>query len=184
MTLTLAPGVAFDEARHEYWYKGLQLSGVTGVIARTLGQVMPQAFVEEHRIEGIHVHKAVQQWIETGNPGSVHPGVWWLIESWEAESFPGARAVHSEVLVSDFQRYASAVDIVKEITDNSLAIYDVKKGVFKREYVTWQLSIYRYFIERYAGRKVSACVCICMKDREYYDIFPKSYDKVEGLLYG
>jgi hypothetical protein len=63
-------------------------------------------------------------------------------------------------------------------------IYDIKKGVFKREYVTWQLSIYKYFIEKYAGHKVDACVCICMKDREYYDIFPKPYEQVEKLLYG
>jgi hypothetical protein len=62
--------------------------------------------------------------------------------------------------------------------------YDIKKGVFKREYVTWQLSIYKYFIEKYAGRKVSRCVCICMKDREYYDIFPKPHERVEKLLYG
>jgi hypothetical protein len=42
----------------------------------------------------------------------------------------------------------------------------------------------KYFIEKYAGRKVDACVCICMKDREYYDIFSKPYEQVERLLYG
>jgi hypothetical protein len=92
--------------------------------------------------------------------------------------------VYSEVLVSDFKQYASAVDIIQEMTAASLAIYDVKKGIFKRDYVTWQLSIYKYFIEKYAGRRVDTCVCICMKDREYYDIFPKPFEQVERLLYG
>jgi hypothetical protein len=186
MKLVLAPHVEFDEDRHEYWYKGKRLSGVTGVIAKKLGIKMPQEFVEEHQMEGTHVHKAVQKWIETGNPESVHPGVKWLIETWDEKSLPetvDALSTHSEVLVSDFDKYASAADIVVEHTDEALSIYDIKKGVFKRECVTWQLSIYKYFIEKYAGRKVAACVCICMKDREYYDILPKSRERVEKLLY-
>jgi hypothetical protein len=184
MSLVLAPHVEFDADKHEYWYEGRQLSGVTGLVSKKLGLKMPQEFVEEHQLEGIHVHKAVQKWIETGDPESVHPGVKWLTESWGKESLPGAIAVHSEVLVSDFKQYASAVDIVQEMTDNSVVIYDLKKGVFKRDYVTLQLSIYKYFIEKYAGRKVVSCICICMKDREYYDIFPKPAEQVEKLLYG
>jgi hypothetical protein len=147
---------------------------------------MPEEFVGEHQEEGIHVHKAAQKWIETGDPESAHPGVRWLIESWGRESLCRGKtfAVHSEVLVSDLKQYASAVDIVQETVDGGLAVYDIKKGVFKRDYVTWQLSVYRYFIEKYAKRKVAACVCICMKDREYYDIFPKPFEQVEKLLYG
>jgi hypothetical protein len=87
------------------------------------------------------------------------------------------------VLVSDFKEYASAVDIVSEYI-GGLQLYDIKKGLFKREYVTLQLSVYKYFIEKYAGRKVAFCICICMKDREYYDIFPKPAEQVEKLLYG
>jgi hypothetical protein len=182
----LALGVEFDEAGHKYWYKGRQLSGVTGLISKKLGIKMPEEFVGEHREEGVHVHKAVQRWIETGDPESIHPGVQWLIESWSDKSLPegkDALSVHSEVLVSDFKRYASAVDIIVRCTDDRLVLYDIKKGNFKREYVTWQLSIYKYFIEKYAGQQAASCVCICMKDREYYDIFPKSYEKVEKLLY-
>jgi hypothetical protein len=185
MKLVLAPHVEFDEARHEYWYKGKQLSGVTGVIAKNLRIKMPQEFVEEHQEEGIHVHKAVQKWVETGNPESIHPGVKWLTETfaYHTSSDP-AFCAYSEVLVSDFKQYASAVDIIWEKPDGGLVLYDIKKGVFKREYVTLQLAIYKYFIEKYAGRKVAACVCICAKDREYYDIFPKTFEQVEKLLYG
>jgi hypothetical protein len=166
MKLVLAPHVEFDADKHEYWYKGLQFSGVTGLISKKLGLKMPQEFVEEHQEEDIHVHKAVQKWVETGSPESVHPGVKWLVESWDEKSLPeyvDALSMHLEVLVSDFKKYASAVDIIVRRTDDGLMIYDIKKGLFKREYVTWQLSIYKYFIETYAERKVDACVCICMK---------------------
>jgi hypothetical protein len=81
MRLVLAEGVEFDEARHEYWYKGKRLSGVTGIIAKNLRIKMPREFVEEHRMEGIHVHKAVQKWIGSGDPDSIHPGVKWLIDT-------------------------------------------------------------------------------------------------------
>jgi hypothetical protein len=184
MSVTLAPHVEFDADKHEYWYEGRQLSGVTGLISKKLGLKMPQEFVEEHRLEGIHVHKAVQKWIETGDPESVHSGVRWLMESWDKESLPGAWAVHSEVLVSDFKHYASAVDIVQEMTGSSLAIYDLKKGSMNRKYVTYQLNIYRYFIEQYAKRKVCAMVCISLRDRNYYDVFRINDAKIEELLYG
>jgi hypothetical protein len=188
--LQLAPHVEFIEDKHEYWYKGNRLSGVTGLISRTLGIKTPEDFMEEHRMEGVHVHKAVQKWIETGDPESVHPGVKWLTETFCLETGTVFDAItgkpgntYSEVLVTDFDRYASAVDIVAN-HDFGYSIYDIKKGLFKREYVTWQLSIYKYFIETYAKRTVRNCVCICLKDREYYDIFPKPHEQVERLLYG
>jgi hypothetical protein len=206
--MTFADGVSFDEAKHEYWYNGKRLSGVTGLITKKLALKMPEDFMEEHRLEGVHVHKAVQRWVETGEVESVHPGVRWIVDTFllpgrevlvsadgkevkagaalfNSTKIVGVRPAntYSEVLVSDFKQYASAVDIVREGAGGGLTIYDIKKGIFKRDYVTLQLSIYKYFIEKYAGRKVDECVCICMKDKEYYPVFPKPFDAVEKLLY-
>jgi hypothetical protein len=191
MSLVLAPHVEFDGARHEYWYKGKQLSGITGVIAKKQGIKMPQEFVEEHQEEGIHVHKAVQKWIETGNPESVHPGVKWLTDTFARNPGTGepeypthaCQTAYSEVLVTDFKRYASAVDIVWERPDDGLMIYDIKKGKMNRRYVTHQLNIYRYFIERFAQRNICGMFCISLRDREYYNIFHIDDSKVEELLY-
>jgi hypothetical protein len=184
--MILAPGVEFIEDKHEYWYKGKQLSGVTGLISKKLGLKMPQEFVEEHQMEGTHVHKAVQKWIETGDPESIHPGVEWLTSTFY-NHYPdrvATFAVFSEVLVSDFSQYASSVDIVASLGNAGLVdIFDIKKGRMNRQYVTYQLNIYRYFIERYAQRKVRNMVCISLRDREYYDIFPKNVTQVEKLLY-
>ena len=185
--MNLAPGVEFDEGKHEYWYKGKRLSGITGLVSKKLGLKYSSEFVGEHAAEGIHVHAAVQRWIETGESGSAHPGVAWLVNELSAP-IRGRKNMYSEVLVSDFSRYASLVDIMWRPMGSSMrevvGIADIKKGVFNREYATWQLSIYKYFIEAYAQLRVVECACYCLKDKEQYPIFPKKAPEVEGLLYG
>jgi hypothetical protein len=184
--LNFAPDVRFFEDEHKYFLKGKELSGVTGVIGKKLGMKMPSEFVGEHRDEGLHVHHAIQFWIEHEGRlnNSLHPGVLWLTKTIGDSCTHAPVAFHSEVLVSDGMRYASSVDIVVETEVGDLEIYDIKKGVFKRDYVSWQLGIYKYLIEKYGKRTVSKCTCACMKDREYYPIFPKSAEEVEVLLYG
>jgi hypothetical protein len=183
--MNLAPGVTFYPEEHEYLYKGRKLSGVTGRIAKHLGQRMPEMFVEEHRTEGVHIHQAVQKWIETGRSGSLHPGVTWLTETLKKRYPAQPYGIYSEVLVSDFKQYASAVDIVTLYAagNTDIDIYDIKKGVFKRDYVSWQLGIYKYLIEQHTPYRVAGCTCICIRDREYYPIIPEPPEKVEKLLY-
>jgi hypothetical protein len=173
--------VSFDEEKHEYWYKGKQLSGITGLISKKLGLKLPKEFLEEHQEEGIHVHKAIQQYINKGVCESVHPGVRWLIDRWSKTDSKGIKR-YSEVLVSDFRQYASAIDIVDEMPDGTIRIYDIKKGIFKRDYVTWQLSVYKFLAE-IAGKTVTDCLCICLRDPDVYQIFPKKAEEVEKLLY-
>jgi hypothetical protein len=178
--INLAPGVEFDEEKHEYWKAGRRLSGVTGLITKKLRLSMPDEYLEEHQIEGIHIHQATKQWIDTGESGSVHPGVAWIVAC-----FLGRReGLHGEVLVSDGKRHASSVDIVDDLGTGELDIYDIKKGVFKRDYCSWQLSIYKYFIETFTVCKVRKCEVLCVKDKEIYPIFTKDAKQVEELLYG
>lgn len=184
--MNLAPGVSFYPEEHEYFFRGKKLSGVTGRIARALKMRMPAEYMEEHRTEGVHVHRAVQKWIETGDSESLHPGVAWITGTFGQDYPVPPAGVYSEVLISDFTRYASAVDIVAEYEagGENIDIYDIKKGLFHRDYVSLQLGIYKYLIEKYSGRKVVQCICICVKDREYYPIIPARQKEVEKLLYG
>jgi hypothetical protein len=172
--------VEFFEDKHEYYYRGGGLSGVTGRIAEKLRIKMPEEFVGERQAEGVHVHKAVQRWIETGDLDSVHPAVAWVVSC-----LMGIReGLSSEVLVSDFKRYASSVDVIDCHDDGVLDLYDIKTGVFKRDYCSWQLSIYKYFIESYTTYKVGKLEVLCAKDKEVYPIFAMPAGKVEKLLYG
>jgi hypothetical protein len=140
---------------------------------------MPEEYVEEFRDEGLHVHHAIQEWINTGDSGSIHPGVAWVIKSLEERT-----GLSAEVLVSDLKRYASAVDIVNDLGHGELAIFDIKTGKMKRRYVTTQLNIYRYLIDHYTKYHVGGMICISIKDHEFWDIMPMADDQIEKLLYG
>jgi hypothetical protein len=182
--IDLAPGVVFNEARHEYHLKGRQLSGVTGVIGKRLGTKMPEQFVDEVRNEGLHVHHAIEDWIGSGltKCNSIHPGVMWMTQTL-LDHCVGPKQLFAEVLVSDLQQYASAVDIVVLTTYGKLDLFDMKRS-FKRTSVTWQLSIYKYFIEKFTDYEVGKLWCAAFRDKEYYPVFAKSAEEVEGLLYG
>jgi hypothetical protein len=145
-----------------------------------MGLSYPSNLMAEHQAEGIHVHRAIQRWIETGDSGSIHAGVSWITETLpdRTKGLP----LYSEVLVSDMARYASAVDLI--VGDTWLDLYDFKKGAFKRPYVSKQLGIYKYFIETHPDCKVRRCYCACLRDCEYYPIVPIRTQEVEKLLYG
>jgi hypothetical protein len=191
MSICFAPGVLFEEDTHEYFLKGRALSGITGIIGKKLALKMPEQFMEEHRDEGIHVHKAIQSWVEGKKIESVHPGVDWITNTFYAETCEpytkergAVKSFNAEVLVSDLEQYASAVDIVVEWPDKTVDIYDIKNGIFKRDYCTLQLSIYKYFIEKFTVYNVRTCMVIGVKDKEYWPIFPKPFSEIEKLLYG
>jgi hypothetical protein len=183
-SLVLAPDVVFDEQKHEYHLRGMQLFGVTGIIGKHLGTKFPEEFVGEARGEGLHVHKAIEDWIDANGRtcSSVHPGVVWVTQTLSDKCSPLVHEMHSEVLVSDLATYASSVDIVAEYDGKVLDIFDMKR-TFKRTPVTWQLSIYKYFIETYTDYRVNKMWCVAFRDKEYYPVFAKSFAEVEKLLY-
>jgi hypothetical protein len=182
-TLILAPGVEFRPEPHEYWYRGQQLSGITSRIGKRLG-LRYNDWVEEHRVEGVHVHEEIARWLNREETGSIHPGVRWVMDTLK-DSFTGTvERVYPEVLVSDFERYASPVDIVGLCTDGLLEIYDLKKGRLNREYVSWQLGIYKYLIETYSPYRVRTCTAVSLADAAYYPVIPRDAGAVAEFLYG
>ena len=182
--LYLAPGVTFNEERHEYHKNGKQLSGVTGVIGDYLGISFPETFVGEARGEGLHVHKTIEEWIDNPHQrvNSVHPAVLWLTKTVVDACKEKPIALYSEVLVSDGFQYASSVDIIAELPDGKLHLFDMKRS-FKRPSVTLQLSMYKYFIEKYTDREVAALTCASFRDKDYFPIFARTPREVERILY-
>lgn len=190
--LVLAPGVAFDEDSHTYYYHGRQLSGVTRRIGEYRGDAfkpasgdgrMPDVLADATE-EGKFVHRRVQDHIVSGRlasgalPATHNLPVVWVIS--KLLSLEGS--FYSEVLVSDFSQYASAVDIIQVLPDGVLNLYDMKRS-FNRVKCTDQLSIYKYFIER-AGFKVGDMYCLAYKDEEVYPVIDIGAKTVERILYG
>ena len=178
----ITAGLTFYEEAHEYYFNGKRMSGITGLVGKRLKKNFDSTFVEEGRAQGSHVHSAIEAFIKTGKVVSVHPDARWAINELQGLAEGGHR-LFSEVLVSDFKKYASAVDIFDIVDDkNNVFIFDTKAGNFNRDYVSWQLGVYKYFIESTTVFKVKRCYCMSTKDHDIYPIIPRDEEDVVGLL--
>ena len=178
----IVDGLHFYSEKHEYFYKGTKLSGVTGLIGKRLNKNFETTFVEEGRAQGSHVHDAIEAFILTGRKTSVHPDARWAMHELEGLQEKGHK-LYSEVLVSDYDKYASAIDILDVVNgNNDVFIFDTKAGNFNREYVSWQLGIYKYFLETTSLFRVKRCYCLSTKDHDIYPIIPRDEEDVIGLL--
>lgn len=183
---SFAPEVSFNEVLHEYTVRGRKLSGVTRKICERMKLNFKDAenLVIERCDEGSQVHKWVQEWIDTGKFDTIHPGAKWVHDEL-IRRYGGADVkalAMSEVLVYDLKDYASAVDIIVE-HDDVYDLYDIKTGRFKPDYLAWQLGCYKWFLEL-QGKKVGKCACICVHDKMFYRVLPRSTEDVKTLLYG
>ena len=185
--IVLAPGITFDKEKHEYYYRGVKLSGVTCRVGPVSGYGhMNEGFkgiLEEASQEGLHVHESVEEWINSGLQvwKTIHPAALFVRDTLLAQ---GNLQLQAETLVSDFKQYASAIDILSMVDKKTIDIYDIKRK-FSREYVSWQLSIYKYLVETYTKYKVRKMCVFATKDRRFFDdIEYKGEEKVKELLYG
>ena len=185
--IVLAPGITFDKEKHEYYYRGVKLSGVTCRVGPVSGYGhMNEGFkgiLEEAAQEGLHVHESVEEWINSGLQvwKTIHPAAIFVRDTLLAQ---GNLQLQAETLVSDFKQYASAIDILSMVDKKTIDIYDIKRK-FSREYVSWQLSIYKYLVETYTKYKVRKLCVFATKDRRFFDdIEYKGEEKVKELLYG
>lgn len=185
--IVFAPGVIFDREAHEYYYKGARLSGVTCRVGPVSGYGHMSEdfkhFLSEAAEEGNHVHESVETWIKSGMQvwKTIHPAAIFVRDTLISM---GNTQLQSETLVSDFKQYASAIDILSVVNKNTIDIYDIKRK-FNREYVEWQLSIYKYLVEKYSKYKVRNLCVFATKDRRFFDDLKyKGVEKVEELLYG
>ena len=184
--IVLAPGITFDKEKHEYYYRGVKLSGVTCRVGPVSGYGhMNEGFkgiLEEAAQEGLHVHESVEEWINSGLQvwKTIHPAALFVRDTLLAQ---GNLQLQAETLVSDFKQYASAIDILSMVDKKTIDIYDIKRK-FSREYVSWQLSIYKYLVETYTKYKVRKMCVFATKDRRFFDdIEYKGEEKVKELLY-
>lgn len=179
----ITAGLSFNKEQHKYLYNGKELPGITHLISKRLKKNFATSHVEEGRANGSHVHDAIEQFITTGAIATVHPDARWGIHELQGLIEQGF-TLYSEVLVSDFKKFASAIDIVAVSPVAGMLLFDTKAGNFDREYVSWQLGIYKLFMEEATGRSVSKCYCLSTKYRDFYPIIPRDKTDVMSLLYG
>lgn len=168
-------GVIFDPTQHTYELNGTYLSGITELLQRQLFTNeyanIPKAILQQAADYGTSVHQSCEdfdsQWINDGTQ--------------EVQDYIELCTTHnltheaSEYTVTDFSNYASNIDKVYRITDNTFNLADLKTyGKMtpeKLEKARWQLSIYAYLFEL-QNKKAKA--------RELYILHIRNKQKKDG----
>lgn len=142
--------VKFEPVSHIYMLDENILQGVTSLIQRKCfpGEYdnVPESVLVKAAERGHRVHTAVELYDDYGTTTEDCPE----LEAYMAEQAKGTykwlqKPLDSEYLVTDETKYASAIDKVYH-TKGGVILADIKTTYkLNKEYVSWQLSIYRYF---------------------------------------
>lgn len=143
-------GVVFNEEEHRYFLGETELSGITTAISTQLGLAnvfdkIPAAILENATRRGTEIHKSIErfnsEWINDNSP-QVQSYIRLCKEN-------NIVAEANEYLVSDLKHYASSIDLVSRVDEDTFDLYDLKtwakasnENVMKARY---QLSIYAYY---------------------------------------
>ena len=184
--------VVFHEDTHTYDYEGRQLKGITKIIKEQLFPDeyanVPDYILQKAADFGHKIHSDIELY-DNGVP----------VESEYVDAYESLKSKNSlvnvcnEYLVSDLKEFASSIDIVMQRGDEIILVDTKTTYNLNRDYVAWQLSVYKYFFElQNPGLKVSAIMVMWYKirkgvleDTELIDLSDNvhSEEDVKNLLY-
>ena len=180
--------VIFNEEEHIYTYNGKKLKGITSALGKFLEKDFPcNETVKIATVYGSAVHKAVENYLNSGNKNLSSEGEKWVITELEkfAKDITGKSAIEcceGEVMVSDFETTASKVDIVLHSKDGAY-LFDVKTtSHFDRFYCSLQLSIYKKLYEENYGEKVKGMFVLGTKQKRKFRILEQNKELVDKIL--
>lgn len=129
--------ITFNAHDHTYSSNNGTLSGITKVLSDYL-KMRYSGFASAQMEHGTLVHNQVEEYIKFHKYPSTKEAIWVLEMLFDhySEGF-----VYSEVLVSDFNVYASAIDILV-VSGEDVHLIDIKTGVLHTQYIQVQLSMY------------------------------------------
>ena len=179
------PSVVFDKENHTYYLDGKQLSGITGLLERKLFPTK-YAGVDEETLRkaaeyGSNVHEQIAD--DDGVDEFVLDEVLSYRKIITAHNL---KPIAHEYLVTDSDKYASAIDLVFENEDGTVDLADIKTTYkLDKDYVSWQLSIYAYLFELCnPGVKVNNLYGLWLRDDKssYEKVYRHDKDEVLRLL--
>ena len=177
-------GVLFDKELHEYWLDEKQLSGITGMLQRQLFpdefEGIPEAMIQEAARYGTEVHES----IEAFDTSWVNDGTQEVQDYISLCNENGLVHEKSEYTVTDGENWASNIDKVYRVSDDTFSLGDTKTyGTMtsdKIEKARWQLSIYAYFFElQNKGAKVDGLFILHIRNKEKSD---GTFDHISEIL--
>lgn len=144
-------GVIFNEEAHEYWLNGQQLSGITealkSVLHPDLYQGIPEAVIKKAGEYGNAVHKDIYDFDHSySNCGSQEVADYIRI----CKDY-GLVHEASEFTVTDGKNWASNIDKIYRVSDDTFSLGDIKTyGKLtpeKLELARYQLSCYAWMLQ-------------------------------------
>lgn len=144
-------GIVFLEDTHQYFLDGIELSGITGAIQSQIApdelQNIPEHILEKATQRGKQSHSSIEKFLKDWTDDGSQT-VQDYIKICQDNNLCSEA---SEYLVTDYKDFASAIDCVFRVDDNTFDLADIKTysklDATKREKVYYQLSIYAYFFE-------------------------------------
>ena len=167
-------GVLFNKELHEYWLGNKQLSGITGMLQRQLFPDEFEGILDNLLWEAARYGTEVHESIELFDSSWVNDGTQEVQDYIRLCNENGLVHERSEYTVTDGKNWASNIDKVYRVSDNSFSLGDIKTyGTMtseKMEKARWQLSIYAYFFElQNNGAKVEKLFIIYLRNKEKPD---------------
>lgn len=182
--------VVYDPVAHTYTLDGSRLTGVTKLIKDNLCpdeyDNVSQATLQAAKERGHRIHSAIELYDTAGiTTEDCEEFLGYIAES-QSNPFMLEHAA-SEYVVSDNEKYASAIDKVYW-GEGGAILADIKTTYrLNKEYVAWQLSVYAYFFGLLnPDIPVVGAYAIWLKGNKHKVevVKLKSEEEVKNLLYG
>ena len=176
--------VTFDEENHKYWFEGKELFGVTTSISKLMGKSFPDnVTIQASVIYGHDVHKESELWIKEGKEPFSEAGKWVVQYLKDMKSQYNVSHFDAELLVSDFEKTASCIDIVAHLPGRKAVLFDIKTtSHFDRAYCSLQLSVYKRLYEACYGETVCRLFVLGTKSKRTFRIIEQEASKVQKIL--
>ena len=177
--------VIFDEEKHQYFYEGKELHGITHAISEYMGKSFPDTdTVMIATMLGTAVHKEVENYYNSNKEVSTESAKWVIKELSDFADTCGdeVKAIKCEVMVSDFTGTASKVDIVMH-TSNGVYLFDIKTtSKFDRLYCSLQLSAYERLYKMCYDENVLGLFVLGTKSKRRFRILPQDKNIIDRIL--
>ena len=187
MDVTIDRGISFDEEAHRYFCNGKELPGITAIVGRRVGKVfsegcrnLPVVHCATNR--GSRVHQLAEDYFRFGYPITASKDAAFIVETIDSLYPSSSHLRIPEMLVSDRENVATAIDLVVVKPTGDAVIFDYKTGNFDREYCSWQLGFGKYLFELEGDVKVTEAYVIATKESHVYKIRPKSEELVKARI--
>lgn len=162
-------GVEYIDSTHQYFYKGRELKGITGLLHELVFPNMYKAVSEATLKNAAEKGTAIHEQVELVASLGITPTSECVKQFVKFIEDKGYDIIGSEYVMLVGEDHASAADLVmhqKDAPMDEVEIWDIK-GTYSvnKEYVRWQNSMYKYGLEKLNPQlKVTRICCMWLRD--------------------